>query len=160
MFRILVALVALSIAPALRSAAGAGVGRRPAATPGCYRADHPLGEDAGSIRRPVTPGRLTTFRLLDGGRVDRPGIFGASSWAPRSRWERAGDTLRVRLSTGTAGWALRLVATPAGSDSLFAGEARYLSDAIVPDAKAGDTAWWRAPQPVARVVRVWREPCA
>lgn len=124
--------------------------------PVCYRADHPLGPDAASIRRHDTPGRLATFRTLDGGRVERPGMLGGLDWASRSRWERTGDSLRVRLSTGTAGWALRLVATPAGSDSTFMGEARYLSDARTAPTDTG----WRYSAPVVRTVRVWREPCA
>ena len=150
----------LRVVLALAAAGRPSAGRQAAVAVVCYRADRPLGTDAGSIRRPATPGQPTTFRLLGGGRVERPGILGGSRWTSRSRWVRAGDSLQVRLATDTEGWALRLVATPAGGDSVFAGEARYLSDARVVRGPADTAWWWTAPPPIVRAVRVWREPCA
>lgn len=133
---------------------------------GCYRADRPLGTSAGSVYGRVVAGeagrrigedtvglsRLTSFRLLAGGRVERPGTVMSEWWAIGSRWVAVGDTLRVTLSTRPSGWVLRLVRDAAGDDSNFIGVARYLSDVVVRDTSA-----FRAPQVI---VQVHRERCA
>ena len=129
---------------------------------GCYRADRPLGTAASIDGVPGTVGReigeqgealkiLATFRLLAGGAVDRPGTFGRSSWQRGSRWTVTRDTLLVTLSTRTSGWALHLVRASAVSDSLYVGNARYLSDVVVKDTSA-----WKPP---VVTVRVRREIC-
>lgn len=127
---------------------------------GCYRADRSLGTSAstdgvrGSIRARLGEAdpalrTLATFRLLEEGRVDRPGAVMREWWARGSRWSVTGDTLNVRLSTGTSGWNLRLVPTPGAGDSVYVGNAGYLTDVIVKD--------WRPPEVS---VRVTRELCA
>lgn len=164
MYRATVVVVALS---ASRPAAAQGppASAHPAAAVRCYRADRALGTSAGSAEWRGVPGpvgrrigedsgslgRLTTFRLLPGGRVDRPGVWGRDWWARGSRWERAGDTLRVTLSTATSGWALALRPAPGSADTAYVGVARYLTDVIVTDSAA-----WRPPRVP---VRVRREPC-
>jgi hypothetical protein len=92
--------------------------------------------------------------LLDGGRVDRPGTVMREWWDRDSRWGVSGDTLNVRLSTTTSGWKLRLVPTPGDGDSVYAGEARYLTDVVVKNTGAAS---WRPPQVP---IRVTRERCA
>jgi hypothetical protein len=144
-------------------------GRRAAAQPdphvGCYRADRPLGTSASAdgVPGPIgdrigEPGPglrpLATFRLLEAGRVDRPGTVGREWWALGSRWVAAGDTLKVQLSTRTAGWDLRLVLERRSGATVYVGEARYLTDVVLADSGRGG---WRPPR-VA--VRVTREPCA
>lgn len=129
---------------------------------GCYRADRPLGTAAsaegvsGPIGERIGEAGLglqaqATFQLLEGGRVERPATVLRRLWATDSRWVAARETLKVRLSTMTAGWSLTLVPEVSGSDTIYVGEARYMTDVIV---ASGD---WRPPR-VA--VRVRREPCA
>ena len=130
---------------------------------GCYRADRPLGTAASVTGGFPTPG-LATFRLLPDGRLDRPGVgapegfteaMAASArrtWAEASRWQMAGDTLRIRLSTWTSGWDVELVPALADTGRSYVGVARYLTDVVVTD-----TAAW---QPPSAAVRVWPEPCA
>lgn len=139
---------------------------RPAASEGCYRADRALGTSAGSALGRGVPGlvgrqigedsatltRLTTFRLLPDGRVERPGTAMHRWWAMGSRWASTGGTLQVTLSTRTSGWALQLVRASGGDDIVYVGTARYLTDVVV-----ADTAAWKPPQ---LAVRVRREPCA
>ena len=131
---------------------------------GCYRADRPLGTSASADGVPGAIGErigeagpllrmLATFRLLESGRVDRPGTVMRDRWRGGSHWVAAHDTLNVRLSTRTSGWDLRLVPVSDG-DTVYIGEARYLSDVIVTD--TGPSAW----RPARVTVRVTREPCA
>jgi hypothetical protein len=131
--------------------------------PGCYRADRALGTSAMSafgrgVAGPVglrtgedsaSLPRLRTFRLLEGGRVERPDADGPELWARGSRWEYVGDTLRITLSTLMSGWQLQLTRVP-GADGEYAGTARYLTDVVVKD----------GPGPLEVPVRVRREPCA
>ena len=136
---------------------------RPDPRVGCYRADRPLGTSASADGVPDSIGvrigetglglrALAAFRLLEAGRVDRPGTVGREWWAIGSRWVAAGDTLNVRLSTRTSGWDLRLVSARGSGATVYVGEARYLTDVVVTDSGR-----WRPPR-VA--VRVTREPCA
>jgi hypothetical protein len=134
----------------------------PAAIEGCYRADRALGTSAASANGRAIPGevgrrigedsaampRLATFRLLPDGRTARPGLLMADDWERGSLWSLDGDTLRVRLSTGMSGWALRLVRSPGEGDGSYVGVARYLTDVVV--------VGWRAPE---AVVSVRRERC-
>jgi hypothetical protein len=154
------AAVILDAAPA----GGYGVAAQSASVEGCYRADRPLGTSAASAYGREVPGdvgrrigedsvglgRLTTFRLLPGGHVGRPGTAMSKWWALGSKWVAVGDTLRVTLSTRTSGWALWLVQAPAGGDSVYVGAARYLTDVVVKD-----TAWHASEV----AIRVRREHC-
>jgi hypothetical protein len=132
---------------------------------GCYRADRPLGTAASATGWESTTPGLETFRLLDGGRVERPGVGRPPglpldvteealqrTWGRGSRWRAEGDTLYVTLSTRTSGWELKLVPAPDGPDTVYVGVARYLTDVVV-----ADTAAW---QPPRVMVRVERETCA
>ena len=158
----------LRLALALLAFAGVGqaFGQTPSGTdnlPGCYRADRPLGTSAGSAQFRGVPGfaghyigedsaslsRLTSFRLLPGGRVERPEAVRPESWAQSSQWNSRGDSLRVRLSTGLSGWVLTL--GPADRNSTYVGTARYLTDVIVKDSS------WAPP---VLPVHVRRESCA
>ncbi len=127
---------------------------------GCYRANRPLGTSA-SAEGVVGPHgerigeagaalqTLAMFQLLADGRVDRPGTVLQQHWLRGSRWTGTSDTMSVRLSTGTSGWQLTLLPTHVASDTVYIGEARYLTDAVVKD--------WQPP----RVrVSVRRELCA
>lgn len=127
---------------------------------GCYRADRPLGTAASASGVPGPMGErigesgeglrtLQTFRLLDSGRVDRPGTVMQHWWALGSSWSVASDTLNVRLSTVTSGWHLRLIASHASDETIYQGDALYLTDVIVKG--------WEPPR-VKVVVR--RELCA
>jgi hypothetical protein len=136
-------------------------------TLGCYRADRALGTSANSalvqgIRSPAgarigedSAGlpRLTTFRLLASGRVDRPEAVLRDLWQTASRWESASDTLHVALTTGTSGWDLRLVRDVEGRGVAYVGEAQYLTDVVVVGEGAG--AW----RPLSVPIRVHRESC-
>ena len=135
------------------------------AVPGCYRANRPLGTAAspGGVASPVGEqigeagaalATLATFRLLKDGRLDRPGTVMDALWKSGSRWHLSGDTLIVRLSTGTSGWLLRLPLVRHAAKSVYVGEARYLTDVVTRD--TGRTAW----QPPRVPVRITREPCA
>jgi hypothetical protein len=121
--------------------------------PGCYRADRALGTSATSAfdigEDSASLARLRTFRLLEGGRVERPDADGPEWWARGSRWEYVGDTLRITLSVLTSGWQLQLTRA-AGADGEYAGTARYLTDVVVRD----------GPGPLEVPVRVRRERCA
>jgi hypothetical protein len=148
---------------AARSAAGQPAASDPRV--GCYRASRPLGTAAEPHPERDAPG-LETFRLLEGGRVERPQIgreVGYSAgmaaaarafWARGSRWAAAGDTLAVTLSTGTSGWALRLQPATGGAEA-YAGEAHYLTDVVVRDTLA-----WRPRRAAVRVTRVACAPPA
>ena len=132
---------------------------------GCYRADRPLGTSAGSAVGRGVPGMvgrqigedsaslstLTTFRLLPGGRVERPDAARHQRWRRASRWASSGDSLQVTLSTGASGWVLHLVRAAGGGDSAYVGTARYLTDVVVAASE------WTPPQ---HPVRVTQEACA
>ena len=132
---------------------------------GCYRASRPLGTAAAAdgVLGPVGEqigesgpalARLATFRLLEDGRVDRPGTVMETLWKSGSGWSLDGDTLMVRLSTRTSGWQLQLLPDPRAGESAYIGEGRYLTDVVIEDTSR---AAWHPP----RVhVRVTREPCA
>jgi hypothetical protein len=132
---------------------------------GCYRANRPLGTAVSpdGVDGPVGEqigeagpalATLATFRLLEDGRVDRPGTVMDALWKSGSRWYLTGDTLMVRLSTRTSGWQLQLPLVRHASDSAYVGEARYLTDVVTRDASRA--AW----QPPRVSIRVTREPCA
>lgn len=125
---------------------------------GCYRADRPLGGSASANGVPGPIGEqigeagpalqaMATFRLLEGGRVDRPGTVTRDLWMHASRWSGQRDPLTVHLSTMATGWILTLMPVSPGSDSEYIGEARYLTGVITSDDKP--------PR-----VHVRREPCA
>ena len=130
----------------------------------CYRADRPLGTSAGSAVGRGVPGvvgreigedsaslsRLTTFRLLPGGRVGRPDAARHQRGEGNSGWVASGDSLEVTLSTGTSGCALQLARTANDSDGIYVGTARYLTDVRVARSE------WAPPQ---HPVIVTREPC-
>lgn len=130
---------------------------------GCYRVDRPLGSSAGSAKGRGVPGlagksigedgaslpRLTGFRLLAGGRVERPEAAHAERWAGASSWRVAGDSLRVRLTTGFSGWVIDL--RIASGDSILRGSARYTTDVAVKD-----PGW----QPALVAIAVRRVACA
>jgi hypothetical protein len=128
---------------------------------GCYRANRPLGTAASPTGGTPTTG-LDTFQLLPGGRVDRPHVGTPVGWTERmatnarelwrrgSIWTATPDSLHVRLSTGLAGWDLRL-ARVAGDPLRFEGMAHYLTDVVVVDGS------WKPP---VVGVRLRREPCA
>jgi hypothetical protein len=71
------------------------------------------------------------------------------SWRRGSSWTATFDSLHIRLSTGLAGWDLRLARVTA-DPSHFEGMARYLTDVVVVDGS------W---EPPVVAVRVQREPC-
>jgi hypothetical protein len=132
---------------------------------GCYRASRPLGTAASADGVPGPIGerigeagpalaKLATFRLLEDGRVDRPGTVMESLWKSGSLWTLNGDTLMVRLSTRTSGWQLLLLPDPRAGESAYVGEGRYLTDVVVRDTSR--TAW----HPPRVPVRVTREACA
>jgi hypothetical protein len=132
---------------------------------GCYRANRPLGTTASADGVPGPFGerigeagpalaKLATFRLLENGRVDRPGTEMVVWWQSGSRWYLRGDTLIVRLSTGTSGWQLQLLLDSHAADSAYVGEGRYLTDVITRDTSRGA---WRPPH---EPIRVTRERCA
>jgi hypothetical protein len=129
---------------------------------GCYRASHRLGFDAlkGGSPYPVDqhffatgegPGVDARFRLLDGGRVERPSMGMESSWAAGSRWQLKRDTLIVELSQLAIGWYLRLPMPRAEGDSLLLGDAQPISDVV-------DVSQPQAPPRVK--VRIIREGCS
>ena len=139
--------------------------RAQSAVRGCYRASRPLGTAASADGVPGAIGeqigeagpalaKLATFRLLEEGRVERPGTAMEAWWKSGSRWTLNGDTLIVRLSTGTSGWQLQLVLDRRAGDSAYIGEARYITDVVIRDTSR--TAW----HPPRVPVRVNREPCA
>jgi hypothetical protein len=132
---------------------------------GCYRASRPLGSAASADGVPSPVGeqigeagpalaKLATFRLLEAGRVDRPGTVMDGLWKSGSRWTLNGDTLVVRLSTRTSGWQLQLLPDPSAGDTVYVGEGRYLTDVVTRDTSRD--AW----HPPHVPVRVTREPCA
>jgi hypothetical protein len=133
----------------------------PDSVTGCYRASRPLGTAASPTGGTPTPG-LDTFQLLPEGRVDRPHVGTPVGWTDRmaanareswrrgSRWTATPDSLHVRLSTGLAGWELRL-ARVTGDPFQFEGMGHYLTDVVVVDGS------WKPP---VVAVRVRREPCA
>jgi hypothetical protein len=131
---------------------------------GCYRADRPLGSSASPNGIPGPIGErlgetgeglrvLATFRLLDGGHVDRPGTVMRESWAAGSRWAATGDTLLVELTTLAVGWQLRLIRSQVHGDSGYVGEAQYVSDVSVANADSARRSLLRVP------LRVTRELC-
>lgn len=134
---------------------------KPDSVVGCYRANRPLGSAASPTGGMPTPG-LDTFKLVPGGRVERPHVgtpagyterMAASqraSWQRGSDWIVTGDSLHVRLSDGFSGWNLRLVREGPPTRESFEGVAHYLTDVVVVDST------WRPP---VVAVRVQRENC-
>jgi hypothetical protein len=153
--------VVIAVAGALVTLVACAAGAQTDRRVGCYRADRPLGSSASpdGVRGPIGEqigeagpalNAMATFRLLAGGRVDRPGTKTRHLWLHASRWREFRDTLQVELSTMATGWVLTLLPVSPGSDSLFAGEARYLTDVITSEHD----------KPLRVPVRVRREPCA
>jgi hypothetical protein len=131
---------------------------------GCYRADRLLGFSAVKGGNPYRVDEelfkagiglddAARFRLLDNGRIARPGLGMESSWAAGSRWHAKGDTLFVELSQLAVGWELRLLRNRAAGDSSLVGDVHYISDVITTDALS-------KPRPPTRVrVRAMHETC-
>jgi len=95
------------------------------ATPiGCYRSTPGLTYSAsGAPERGDSSWSI--LQLHEGGTAGRPLL--SKGRDARSQWRLAGDTLRVVLSDGLAGWRLALTRTSAG----WIGVGTYLTDVVV-----------------------------
>ena len=94
---------------------------------GCYHFDRPVSYSAAGALE-AADSAWYVLEFLPDGRVDRP-RFPASrreTFARRSRWRVAGDTLHVHVFDGLTGWDLALQA----QDRHYRGMGTYLSDAI------------------------------
>jgi hypothetical protein len=130
----------------------------PPTTPptGCYRADRPLGTVGPQRPRVGTLADASVlafddstahyYRLDSAGRIARPMLTRGARWWDRGRWTLTGDTLQLRLASGTVGWQLELIGDHA--TGRYAGMATYTSDAIV-----------RGAIPPRVAVRVRPAPC-
>ena len=102
-------------------------------TPRCLRFMQPIGYSAsGALEKGDTAWYV--LQLRDSGKVARP-LFPRpqrEAWTRSSRWTSTGDTLRIRVSDGLAGWDISMWRARKG----FAGVASYLSDARVAGAVA------------------------
>jgi hypothetical protein len=139
-------LVALSLAIAVsHRCLGPSVGQQ-SVVAGCYRFDRPLGPSGtGDLERAMPA--WYAVELREGGGVGRPQLARRSEraqWERASSWRQRGDTVFLRVFTGLQGWDVTL--TPAAGG--FAGEARYLSDALA-------VGW----EPPRYPVRATREQC-
>jgi hypothetical protein len=139
------------------------IGAQASQRAGCYRANRPLGSSPLLTGIPDPIGErlgetgsglkvLETFRLLDSGRVDRPGTVMRGSWAAGSRWRTKGDSVLIELTTLALGWHLSLLPVARG-DSVFAGQAEFVSDVVV--VGPGSNRY----QPFRVTVLVAREQC-
>lgn len=107
----------------------------PVLTSRCYRSSKLLASEApgassrigfGTGDNALLDSTWAYFRLDSAGRASRTMLGRDSSRWRNSQWQADGDTLTVRLTTGTYGWSLVLVKNlPNGG---YTGTATYLTD--------------------------------
>jgi hypothetical protein len=125
--RLISYLLALAVAATGSAAAVSDASDRPTA-PRCLRFEQPLGYSA-SGERERGDSSWYVLQLGDSGTVTRP-LFSPrerEQWNRLSAWTTKGDTLRIRVTDGLAGWNISLWAVRGG----FAGIATYLTDVVV-----------------------------